>query len=343
MGRLRPLSHYALGLIYWEALAASRAPALANALAPLSRRLIGIAPERELPRFAPRTFRELFSPQQRAGTRVLLWPDTFTNFFEPRVGLAAVEVLEAAGCRVDLPAATLCCGRPLYDFGMLRLARRQLRQILRALRDEIAAGTPIVGLEPSCVAVFRDELRNLFHGEIEAERLAKQTFTLSEWLGELGWKPPPLERRALVQRHCHHHAVMGFDAEERLLEQLGLDAEILQSGCCGMAGSFGYEAGDKYEVSMRCAEDELLPALRARGENALVLADGFSCRHQIEHGTGRSALHLAEVLQLALHEAGVRPAPELARNGRHALRNVAATAAGAGLVAGGGLLLRRRS
>jgi FAD/FMN-containing dehydrogenase/Fe-S oxidoreductase len=343
-GRPRPLRHYALGLIYWEARLAARAPRLANRLAPLGKRLIGIAPERELPTFAERTFRDWWrarrEPANPTGTRVLLWPDTFNNFFRPETAIAAVEVLEAAGCRVEVPEQTLCCGRPLYDFGMLTLAKRQLRQILEALRPQIAAGVPVVGLEPSCVAVFRDELVNLFPDDGDAQRLKKQSFTLSEYLKKIDWRPPKLEGRALVQAHCHHKSVMGFDDEQELLERVGLDAEVLQSGCCGMAGSFGYEAGEKYDVSIRCAEDVLLPKVRGAGESALVLADGFSCRSQIEHGTGRHPLHLAEVLQLALRKTA--PAAATAANGSgkgRRLRPAALAVAGAALVAGG-LLLR---
>jgi Fe-S oxidoreductase len=305
--RRRPLGHYALGLVYWEARLASRAPELANRLAPLGKRAIGIAPERTLPRFAGETFRNWFRVHRRSardGQRVLLWPDTFVNFFEPRIGVAAVEVLEAAGCAVALPPRILCCGRPLYDFGLLGPARRLLRQILDTLRADIRAGVPLVGLEPSCVAVFRDELPNLFPDDNDAKRLAKQTFTLAEWLGKLEWQPPRLDRRALVQAHCHHKSIMRFDADRSLLERLGLDAEVMQSGCCGMAGSYGYEAGEKYEISMRCAEESLLPRVREAGPNALVLADGFSCRHQIEHGSGRTPLHLAEAIRLALRSGG---------------------------------------
>jgi Fe-S oxidoreductase len=201
----------------------------------------------------------------------------------------------------------------------------------------------VVGLEPSCVAVFRDELPNLFPDDNDAKRLAKQAFTLAEWLENLEWQPPRLDRRALVQGHCHHKSVMRLDADRRLYEKLGLDAEVLQSGCCGMAGSFGYEAGEKYDVSMRCAEDALLPKVRETGENALLLADGFSCRHQIEHGAGRTPLHLAEAIQLALRAHGGAPAPT-SPNGRRRSggRAIAASVAGVGLVAGGGLLLRRR-
>jgi Fe-S oxidoreductase len=329
-GRPRPLTHYALGLIYWEARLASRAPRLANTLASAGKSLIGIAPERTLPAFAPQTFRKWFAGRgspRADGERVILWPDTFVNFFEPHVGIAAVEVLEDAGCKVELPRRTLCCGRPLYDFGLLPMAKRLLGQILEALRAEIRAGVPVVGLEPSCVAVFRDELGNLFPDDNDAKRLAAQTFTLAEWLQLLDWRPPRLERRALVQGHCHHKSIMGLDADTELYERLGVDAELLQSGCCGLAGSFGYEAGDKYDVSMRCAEDVLLPRIRAAGENTLLLADGFSCRHQIEHGTGRTPLHLAEAIQLALREAGAPAPPAALRDGNHRGLIAAGTAA----------------
>jgi Fe-S oxidoreductase len=340
-GKLRPLRHYALGLIQWEARLASKMPQLANRLAALGKPLIGIAPERELPQFAEHTFRDWW--RDRGGTvnsdgpRVLLWPDTFNNYFRPETAIAATRVLEAAGARVELPDRWLCCGRPLYDFGMLRLARAQLRQILATLREQIRAGVPVVGLEPSCVAVFRDELVNLFPDDVDAQRLSKQTFTLSEWLCKQGWLPPQIEGRAIVQAHCHHKSVLEFDPERELLERTGLDVDVLSSGCCGLAGSYGYEQGEKYEISMRCAEDVLLPAVRD-DPNAIVLADGFSCRSQIEHGADRKALHIAELLARALPDAGTT-AVNRRRSGHVGL----VAAVGAGLVAGGGLALRRRS
>jgi Fe-S oxidoreductase len=196
---------------------------------------------------------------------------------------------------VALPREILCCGRPLYDFGMLDLARRQLRQILEALEREIAAGLPVVGLEPSCVAVFRDELLNLFPEDEGARRLSSQTFTLAEFLVREGFAPPRASGTAIVHGHCHQQAVMGMSADRELLGRMGLDVQILDAGCCGMAGAFGFEA-DHYEVSLAIAERALLPAIRAAGPDALLLADGFSCREQIRQLTGRRALHLAEVL-----------------------------------------------
>jgi Fe-S oxidoreductase len=224
---------------------------------------------------------------------------------------------------------------------MLTLAKRLLRQILDELRPQIAGGVPVVGLEPSCLAVFRDELVNLFPDDVDAQRLRKQSFTLAEYLGQIEWEAPRLEGKALVQAHCHHKSVLGFDKDRELLERTGLDVEVLESGCCGMAGSFGYEAGEKYEVSMRCAEDTLLPRVRDAGENALLVADGFSCRSQIEHGAGRRPRHLAEVLRLGLvHEPAA-----VATNGRGAAKRAkvaVAALAGTGLLAGGTVAVRRR-
>ncbi|MBV9935086.1 MAG: FAD-binding oxidoreductase, partial [Actinobacteria bacterium] len=219
----------------------------------------------------------------------------------PEVAEAAVRVLEDTGFQVDIPTRPLCCGRPLYDFGMLNLAKRQLRQIIDTLRDDITAGTPIVGLEPSCVAVFRDELGNLFPHDPDADRLAAQTVTLSEFLSQ--HDPDRFRNQltgtAMVQAHCHHRAVMGFDVEAELLRTTGLDVDVLDSGCCGMAGSFGFEAGDHYDVAMKAGERVVLPAVRDAAPDTLVVADGFSCREQIRQGTGRTPLHLAQVLDRA--------------------------------------------
>lgn len=297
-GRRRPLQAYALGLVHRWARLAALAPGLANLLAPAIKGLVGIDRRRTLPAFARRTFRSWFSRRTTPdgdGRRVLLWPDTFTNHFHPEIGVAAVEVLERAGFRVEIPGPVLCCGRPLYDFGMLDQARDQLREILDALRSPIREGVPIVGLEPSCVAVFRDELLQLFPDDPDARLLAAQTHTLAEVLADSDL-PLPHPGRIFVQAHCHHHAVMGLDADRRLLGKLGAHVRFLDSGCCGMAGAFGFEAGH-YEVSMACAERVLLPAVRTAGPDDVVLADGFSCREQIVQATGRRALHLAELLK----------------------------------------------
>jgi FAD/FMN-containing dehydrogenase/Fe-S oxidoreductase len=311
----RPRPAYAMGLVPWWARLASRFPGMANGLmqGPLSgilKKLGGIHPDRQIPAFAGRTFRDGFRGGE--APTVLLWPDTFTNFVQPEIAEAAVRVLEGAGHRVAIPRKVLCCGRPLYDFGMLDLARRQLRQVLEALGPEIAAGLPVVGLEPSCVAVFRDELVNLFPEDERAQRLSSQTFTLAEFLVQEGFEPPRRTGAAIVHGHCHQQAVMGMAADRELLGRMGLDVQILDAGCCGMAGAFGFEA-DHYEVSLAVAGRVLLPAVSAAGPDALLLADGFSCREQIRQLTGRRALHLAEVVA---RELAALPSPEESRASR---------------------------
>jgi Fe-S oxidoreductase len=310
--RLRPRQAYALGLIDKWARLAAHAPRLANAathapgLGALAKSAAGVARERDVPRFARQTFVDWFAAhpeRNRDGRDVLLWPDTFTNYFAPEIGADAVQVLEAAGFHVVLPPARgLCCGRPLYDYGMLSLARRYLRRVLRALAPQIRAGTPLVGIEPSCLAVFRDELRNMFPQDADAQRLCAQSLTLSEFLAQHAddWPVPRLHRSALVQVHCHHHAVMGYDVEKKLLDRMGVDVEMADAGCCGMAGSFGYESGEKYEVSVAAGERSLLPKIRNSDPDRLIVADGFSCRGQIESLSERRGVHLAQVLASAI-------------------------------------------
>jgi Fe-S oxidoreductase len=238
---------------------------------------------------------------------VLLWPDTFNNYFLPQTARAAVEVLETAGFQVRIPRANLCCGRPLYDFGMLDRAERLLLEILDELEPEIEAGIPIVGLEPSCVTVFRDELTNLFPNDARAQALSRQTFLLSEFLDQKlipGATLPQLNRKALLHGHCHHKSLMKMTSEESLLRRLGIDFTAPAPGCCGMAGSFGFHA-EHYGISQAIGELELLPAVREAGADCLIIADGFSCREQIAQNTSRRALHLAEVLQMALQPSAL--------------------------------------
>ncbi len=317
-GRVRPRTAYSMGLIHRWARLAALAPRLANGVmrAPLlgsvAKAVAGIAPQRQVPAFAPYTFRAWFG---RRGARnqerpaVLLWPDTFNDHFHPETAIAAVEVLEAAGYRVIVPRRALCCGRPLYDFGMLDLAKRLLGQILDALRDEIAAGVPLVALEPSCLAVFRDELVNLLPGDEDAQRLSRQSFLLSEFLVQRApdFQFPRLQRKALIHGHCHQKALVGMSDEEALLRQIGVEYTAPDAGCCGMAGAFGFER-EHYDVAMAVGERALLPAVRAADDETLIVANGFSCREQIAQGTGRRALHLAEVLQAAIR-AGVGGRP----------------------------------
>ncbi len=235
----------------------------------------------------------------RGYRRVLLWPDTFNNYLLTEAAKAAVEVLEDAGIEVIIPPRPLCCGRPLFDWGMLDAAEYLWRQTLEVLRPHIRAGTPVVGLEPSCVASFRDELPNLFPHDEDALRLSKQTYLFSEFLTQENLPIPVLRRKAVVHGHCHHKAIMHMDAEVAVLKTMGLDYEVLESGCCGMAGAFGFEA-NHYDVSVACGERVLLPAVRDAAADTLIIANGFSCREQIEQTTDRRALHLAEVLRMAL-------------------------------------------
>jgi FAD/FMN-containing dehydrogenase/Fe-S oxidoreductase len=310
--RLRPAAAYSMGLIMLHARAAQHAPRLANALPRMPliggalKRAAGISPRRELPRFARQTFRTWFDARDLVNpgaAPVVLFPDTFTNFLHPEPGKATVEVLEAAGYRVVVPQAQLCCGRPLYDYGMLPTARRFLAHLVGVLRPHIRAGVHMVGVEPSCVAVFRDELVNMLPHDEDAKRLSLQTLTLAEFLEAHAreWDMPTLSRRAIVHGHCHHKAVMGMSAEEATLERLGLDFELLDSGCCGVAGSFGYEA-DHYDLSVKIGERRLLPAVRSAPADTLVISDGFSCHTQIAQLTDRRPLHLAEVIRMALDQ-----------------------------------------
>jgi FAD/FMN-containing dehydrogenase/Fe-S oxidoreductase len=233
--------------------------------------------------------------------RVILWPDTFNNYLESDVLEAATEVLEHAGYEVSVPSRPLCCGRPLYDAGMLTTAERLWRQVLDTLRDDIRAGVPVVGVEPSCVAAFRDELVGLLPDDADARRLADQTFILSEFLERQRYEPPRLGGDVLVQMHCHHVAALGTDAEEALLRRMGVDADVLSAGCCGLAGSFGFSA-DKYEVSVRVGEREMAPRIRAADTGTEIVTDGFSCREQIQHLTAREPVHIAHLLQRAIRD-----------------------------------------
>jgi FAD/FMN-containing dehydrogenase/Fe-S oxidoreductase len=349
-GRLRPRPAYAFGLIDQGARLATKMPGVVNFLTqtpPLDRALklgAGIHPERQIPRFASLTLKNWFErrpSQNGGGRRVIVWADTFTNHLEPEVGIAVVEALEEAGFHVSIPSGHLCCGRPLYDYGMLDLAESYLRKVLDRLQGDLRAGVPVIGIEPSCVAVFRDELVNLWPNDEDAKRLSKQTFHFSEFMAQQleDWSPPQLTRKAVLHGHCHHKATGGMAPEKELLEKMGLEVEELDAGCCGMAGGWGYERGH-YDVSIACGERVLLPKVREAPAEAVIVADGFSCRSQIEQaGTGRRALHAAQVLALAREHgpAGPRdpyperaaPGPPQAGTARSAARAVVALGAAA--------------
>jgi Fe-S oxidoreductase len=240
---------------------------------------------------------------------VILWPDTFNNHFHPTTAQAAVEVLESAGFQVHVPEQNVCCGRPLYDYGFVAQAKIYLRRILSGMQNEIRRGYPIVVLEPSCCSVFRDELLNLFPNDEDAKRLSQQTFLLSEFLAKHapGYEPPKLKRKALLHGHCHHKAIMRMEDEKAILQKMGLDLEEPDTGCCGMAGAFGFEDGEHYDVSMKCGERVLLPAVRDVSNETLIIADGFSCREQVKQSTDRTPLHLAQVIQMAIRDGEQGP------------------------------------
>jgi Fe-S oxidoreductase len=226
---------------------------------------------------------------------VLLWVDTFTDHFTPEVGIAAVRVLEDAGFTVRIPERKLCCGLTWISTGQLDTARRILRRSVAALAPDAAAGVPIVGLEPSCTAVFRGDAEHLLPDEPGRAAVAEGTRTLAELLTERGAELPDLTGvRAVAQPHCHHHAVMGWGADRALLAKAGASVEAV-GGCCGLAGNFGAERGH-YEVSAAVAETALLPAVRSAEEGTVVLADGFSCRTQLDQLAGRQSVHLAQLL-----------------------------------------------
>ncbi|MEV8609559.1 FAD-binding and (Fe-S)-binding domain-containing protein [Amycolatopsis sp. NPDC051373] len=313
--------------------ALTRTPGLAR----LATLVAGVE-DREIPAFAGETLQQWFARHHPAGDgargTVLLWPDSFTNHFHPAVGRAAVHVLEDAGWRVTMPVKPVCCGLTWISTGQLGLAKHILQRTVRELAPHVRDGGLVVGMEPSCTAVFRSDATELFPGDQDARRLRNQTVTLAELLTEHspGYRPPRVDAKALAQVHCHQHAVLGWDADRRLLEAAGVDAERLGSGCCGLAGNFGFEKGHR-EVSEACAERVLLPRVRDADDGTVVLADGFSCRtqlHELDSG-GREGTHLAELLA-----SGLGRPPEPPRR-----RKLAALAATVALGAAGAAVARR--
>jgi Fe-S oxidoreductase len=303
--RSRPVRTMLFGHIdSWAALA-SRVPRLVNALAstgPIARLMqsvVGIAPQRSLPRFARETFQHWMQrhPPRSEGRRVILWSDTFTNYFYPEIGRAAVHVLERLGYHVVVPPQT-CCGRPLYDFGLLDSALEHLEDVLDTIDEDVRRDdVSIVVLEPSCFAVFRDEAQNLLGDSLIAQALAERAVLFDAFLrphferGDL----PPLPGRALVQLHCHQQAIAGPSATAETMRAAGLESRILDAGCCGMAGAFGFDK-QHYELSLDIGQRVLLPTVRSATPDTTIIADGFSCREQIRHATGRRADHFAEVV-----------------------------------------------
>ncbi|MEU6809067.1 FAD-binding and (Fe-S)-binding domain-containing protein [Streptomyces sp. NPDC046831] len=342
-GRRRPAAHYSLGLLpvwlRWTARTRAAAPvnALASVrpLAALAKRLGGITPERDVPRLAAEPFSRWWRRRRQrgvggAGALVVLWPDTFTEHFSPSVGRAAVRVLEAAGLRVALPPGLrlrrppvgdgrsallnpvallkgrgrVCCGLTYVSTGQLDRARAVLRRTLDLMEPVLETDVPVVVLEPSCAAALRADLPELLPGDPRARRLAGRVLTLAETLERHapGWTPPRLDRPVAGQTHCHQHAVLGDAADRRLRAAAGLTGD-LSGGCCGLAGDFGFTKGH-WEVSTACAEEQLLPSVGQAPDGAVVLADGFSCRTQLEQLAGVRGRHLAEVLADGLDTRG---------------------------------------
>jgi FAD/FMN-containing dehydrogenase/Fe-S oxidoreductase len=327
-GRLRPAAHYSMGWLPLISALVTAVPGLSGlvntvtrtpGLSALAKRAGGIDSKRDIPRFAGQRFTRWAASRSRGargGRRVILWPDTFSNNFHPEVARAAVAVLERAGFQVEVPTSPMCCGLTWISTGQLGMASRVLRRTLRALRPALRSGVPVVVLEPSCAAVFRSDAAELL-GSDDARLLAARTKTLAELLTEAAWtprglldelgeQPPPrgVPSRAVVQVHCHQHAIIGFDPDVELLRKCGLDVEVLDSGCCGLAGNFGFERGH-YDVSAACAERGLWPAARDAGRDTVMLADGFSCRTQLAAGrTGREGWHLAQLLERVTRSQG---------------------------------------
>ncbi len=325
-GRLHPLHHYIFGFADQLARWGSLTPELTNALlsgpitSPLIKRMVGVAKQRKLPRLAPRSYRqtrravyetanvpptsnespgaEKVSAQPHVA-QVVLWPDTWNNYYHPQTLAAAETVLYDAGFQVVVPKGHICCGRPLYDFGLLTAARSYLAKVLDRMAGQIEAGLPFIFLEPSCASVFKDELLELFPNDARAKRLSGQVWLLADWLAAEApdWAANRLQgARILLHGHCHHKAVFGGPTSEiALLRSAGATVELIEAGCCGMAGPFGFEA-DKFEVSKAIANDGLVPAVNSADSMTLIIADGFSCREQIAQLTDREAMHFAEVL-----------------------------------------------
>ncbi len=315
-GRMHPLHHYIFGFADKLARLGSLTPALTNALltgpmtSPLVKHMVGVAQERALPRLAKASYQRARTSDgeitnvprktvQSAAVKVLLWPDTWNNYYHPQTLAAAETVLTEAGFTVEVPKGHICCGRPLYDFGFLTAARTYLAKVLDRMAPQIETGLPFIFLEPSCASVFKDELLELFPNDARAKKLSGQVWLLSDWLTAKApeWAKGRLAgARILVHGHCHHKAVFGGSRSEvALLKSAGATVEPIQAGCCGMAGPFGFEA-NKFDVSMAIANDSLLPAVRAADSMTLIVADGFSCREQIAQLSDRKAMHFAEVL-----------------------------------------------
>ena len=325
--RLHPLHHYIFGFADLLARLGSITPALTNAVltgpltSPLIKRIIGVAQERKMPRLAAKSYKKARAtanettnvprpsrgqdaarPEGQVAQVVVLWPDTWNNYYHPQTLAAAESVLTQAGFKVQIPKGHICCGRALYDFGLLGAARAYLAKVFDRMAPEIDAGLPFIFLEPSCASVFRDEALELFpSGPLapRAQRLSQLVWLLADWLAAQApeWVTGTLQgKQMILHGHCHHKAVFGGPANEiALLKKAGATVELINSSCCGMAGPFGFEA-DKIEVSKAIANLGLLTAVNSAAATTIIVADGFSCREQINQLSDREGMHFAEVL-----------------------------------------------
>lgn len=351
--RWRPRYAYAFGFIDQAARLASAMPELANfatqtpVLSRIAKAIAGIDRRRPLPTFAPMTLQQWFARRpvvNAGGRRVILFPDTFNNRLHTDVGVACVQAIEAAGWQVVMPMGHICCGRPLYDYGFLDIAERYLQHVIGRLRSEIRAGTPIVGMEPSCLAVFKDELPKLLPNDDDADRLVRNSYHFAQFFTQFDVEAPKVAgARALLWGHCHQRATGGVDADQQVLQQMGIGVQPVSGGCCGLAGSWGFEQG-KYQLSLECGEQALLPAIR-KNRDALVVANGFSCQTQISDSGSANALHLGQVMAMANASADIgsavppgRPAPD----SRTRATRVAVPTAALGAAAVGGAALARK-
>jgi Fe-S oxidoreductase len=309
-GRLRPLHHYVFGYADKLARIGALTPALTNAVlgssltSPLVKYILGVAEKRPLPCLANQSFLKsraaapAKAPSQNK--EIILWADTWNNYYNPQTLAAAESVLTQAGFQVTVPQGHMCCGRPLYDFGLLDSAKAYLANVLDCVAPQIDAGLPFIFLEPSCASVFRHEMLEFFPNAPRAQKLSSQVWLLADWLSTHAsdWVNGRLNgAQLLLHGHCHHKAVFGGPGSElALLRKAGAQVELINSTCCGMAGPFGFEK-DKFELSKAIAGLDLLPAIEGAGPLTVIVADGFSCREQISHLAHRSSLHFAEVLE----------------------------------------------
>jgi FAD/FMN-containing dehydrogenase/Fe-S oxidoreductase len=308
-GKMRPIAAFTMGLIFFWNRIASKAPLLVNFLtqtfpfSALFKWIGGISQKRKIPVYAKKTFRDIYKESNQQGQEVIIWVDSFNNYFHPDVLVALTNSLEYCGYRVKLPKKNLCCGRPLYDFGMLKMAKKFLQEIMDSLHEDIVKGTPILIAEPSCLSVFQDELINFFPNDLNAKRLSEQCFTLSQFIekNDIVFElPKTAEQKIKVHGHCHYKSLNDMGPDTNFLGRFS-EAQQLETGCCGMAGAFGFEKGEKYEVSIKMGEHDLIPKIK-ESEGDLIVADGFSCREQVKHMLGHYPLHSAQVMAQAIRK-----------------------------------------